>query len=658
MILGMPGEAGTLIAGRYRLVEPAGRVWHARDELLGRDVAAEELPLPPLPPADRVRPLDQALDEARAAARLDHPGIVTVHDVIDDAGTPWIITRLAPGRTLGAETARLGRLPWRQVASLGQQVADALAYAHAAGAVHRDLTPDDILLTGPAKDRAVITGFGRAGAAPAPRFLAPEQLGDAEAGPPADLWALGAILYAAAEGHPPFDGSTQAATVTAILTKPPAPPAHAGPLAGVLEILLSKDPAARPDAGTAAADLARLQHAPLPPPATSTLPAPPAPPAPLVPLSAPATDTRPGGLAGLTTASGRPRLLVGAITGIAMVAILVLVVTLFSSGHARSPAALSGTLAGTLADPSGSLSRGVAFSPDGKTIAGSFTPSRQGPGHVDVWTAAAGHPAAVLASPPGANGTSGLAFDPQDGTALAVGSGAGVSLWNLTTRQARTLPAPGHAGVRGVAFAPDGATVAALSGSGDVGRLTVATGDWLTGQFTTTQDGAASTTRAGQVAYSSDGTLLAAADGSGTVRVWKVSGGASPAVVTGAAAAPLSQAVAFSPDGKTLAVIAAGGRVRLWDIATKTFTTTLAGAGNAPQAVAYSPNGATLAVADGNGQVYLWNLAKSQATSITTPLTAGPGVTGLAFSPDGTVLAASSDQSARVYLYRVTYAGT
>jgi WD40 repeat protein len=369
-------------------------------------------------------------------------------------------------------------------------------------------------------------------------------------------------------------------------------------------------------------------------------------------------------------------LLIGAITGVAMVGILILVVTLFAPGHARSPAALSGTLAGTLTDPSGFTARGVAFSSDDKTIAGTFGPSGQGAGHVDVWTSAGGHPAAVLASPSGGGGPAGLAFSPTSAAALAVGGETGVSLWNVTARQSRTYPTPGHSAVGSVAFAPDGATIAALGTGGDVDRLTVATGDWLTGQFTASPDsvhqGSAATGSAGQVSasqitasqsqatqvtYSPDGALLAVADGTGTVRVWHTSAG-SPAVINGAAAAPVNQPVAFSPDSKTLAVIASNGQVRLWNVASKSFTATLAGPGKFPRAVAFAPDGATLAVADADGQVYLWDLSTSRPVSVATPLSAGGGATALAFSPDGKILAVAGDQSAKVYLYTVRYAGT
>ena len=697
----MPGEAGSLIAGRYRLGEPAGpgnagRVWRARDELLGREVAVWEVLLPPpgagpQAQAERARLLDRVAGEARSAARLDHPGVVTVHDVIEDNGTPWIVMASAAGPTLGSETARLGRLPWPRVAALGQQLADALDHAHAAGLVHRDLTPESIVLAGPSADRAVITGFGTAGIADAVsaltgagqqagtlRYLAPEQLEDGPVGPPADLWALGAVLYTAVEGRPPFDASTQAATVAAILTKPVPPPAHAGPLADLLLSLLSKDPDARPDARSAARAL--IHPAATAAPTAETTPGPAR-----APLRSGATTPgrpssqaadRPGGLGWPADASGRSRLVIGAITGIAMVAILILVVTLFAPGHARSPAALSGTLAGTLTDPSGYTARGVAFSPDAKTIAGFFGPSGQGAGHVDVWTSAGGRPTAVLAGPSGGDGPAGLAFSPASAAALAVGGGNGVSLWNLTARQARTYPAPGNSQVSGVAFAPDGATIAALGPGGAVDRLTVATGDWRTGQFTVSPDaarqgaagpqvagpgsaaaGSAAPGSAAQVSYSPDGTLLAVADGTGTVRVWPSSGG-SPAVINGAAASPVAQPVAFSPDSKTLAVIASNGQVRLWNVASKTFTATLAGPGKSPRAVAFAPDGATLAVAGADGQVYLWDLSTTRPAAVATPLSASGGVTALAFSPDGKILAVAGDKSAKVYLYTVRYAGT
>ncbi|MEU8431555.1 protein kinase [Streptomyces sp. NPDC029216] len=257
----MTDDRGRLLAGRYRLAALLGQggmgtVWRAHDEQLGREVALKELRLPDdLDASQRKAWIDRLDREARAAARLKHPGVITVHDrIADDDGRPWIVMELVRGRSLDDLVKEDGPLPPARVAMIGRQVLDALRAVHATGVIHRDIKPANVLLEG---DRVVLTDFGiaavegepgltRSGALMGtPVYMAPEQMRGLPATAETDLWSLGATLFTAVEGHPPFNGSGSWAVFVAVATEEPAPAVRAGELAPVLTGLLRKDPAQR-----------------------------------------------------------------------------------------------------------------------------------------------------------------------------------------------------------------------------------------------------------------------------------------------------------------------------------------------------------------------------------------------------------------------------
>ncbi len=249
-----------LIAGRYRLVSQLGqggmgRVWLGRDEVLHRDVAMKEV-VPPegLSPEDSGT-VQRSLREARAIARLAHANVVRVYDIVQGDPWPWIVMEYVPSRSLDQVLREDGPLAPAQAARIGLGVLSALRAAHRIGMVHRDVKPGNVLL-GP-DGRVVLTDFGLAtleGDATvtrpgviigSPAFMAPERAARGTSTPASDLWSLGATLYAAVEGHPPYARSGAMATLTALATEDPDPAPHAGPLRDVLRELLRRDPEAR-----------------------------------------------------------------------------------------------------------------------------------------------------------------------------------------------------------------------------------------------------------------------------------------------------------------------------------------------------------------------------------------------------------------------------
>ncbi|MCX4999180.1 serine/threonine-protein kinase [Streptomyces longwoodensis] len=260
-----------LVAGRYRLVSPLGEggmgtVWRARDEVLHREVAVKEVRAPAGLPAPDVERMYARLErEAWAAARVAHRNVVTVYDVATEDGRPWIVMELVRGISLAEVLDAEGPLSPRRAAYVGAEVLAALRAAHAAGVLHRDVKPANVLLSN--DDRVVLTDFGIAtveGSSAltmtgevigSPEFLAPERALGRTPGPGSDLWSLGVLLYAAVEGASPFRQDTPLSTLRAVVDEELPAPRRAGPLVPVIEGLLRKDPAERLTAEAAEREL-------------------------------------------------------------------------------------------------------------------------------------------------------------------------------------------------------------------------------------------------------------------------------------------------------------------------------------------------------------------------------------------------------------------
>ncbi len=246
------------IGGRYRLDRSIGQggmgtVWQGHDELLGRQVAVKEVRFPPeLGPREMADLRERTLREARATARLSHPNVITTYDVVEEDGRPWIVMELLATRSLGEVLRDDGPLPPHRVAEIGLGVLSALETSHAQGIVHRDVKPSNVLIT---KDgRPVLTDFGIATMAgdPAltstgvvlgsPAYMSPERARGKAFGPESDLWSLGATLYVAAEGRPPFESDNALGTLTSVISDPVPQLSVGGPLALAVDGLLRKDP--------------------------------------------------------------------------------------------------------------------------------------------------------------------------------------------------------------------------------------------------------------------------------------------------------------------------------------------------------------------------------------------------------------------------------
>ncbi|MFJ8590607.1 protein kinase [Streptomyces sp. NPDC093598] len=267
------------MTGRYRLVESIGqggmgRVWRAADEILDRQVAVKEMRIDGLDAEDSRTRRERTLREARATARIDHPNVVRIYDVVDEGERLWIVMELVAGSSLERILAETGPLSPGETARVGLGLVAALRQVHERGVLHRDIKPGNVLvehadgMAGSARGngngsgqgrRVVLTDFGIAAIQDAkaltmvgmlvgsPDYMAPERISGRPQGPPSDIWSLGATLCAALGGRSPFARDTTLATLHAVLYEEPKLPATAGSLRNILTSLLAKEPSSRPD---------------------------------------------------------------------------------------------------------------------------------------------------------------------------------------------------------------------------------------------------------------------------------------------------------------------------------------------------------------------------------------------------------------------------
>ncbi len=250
-----------LIAARYRLLHLLGQgsmgtVWAAHDEVLRRQVAVKGILRPPGMPdiaADELR--ERTMREARAVAALSHPNLVTLYDVVQHDGDPYVVMELVPSRSLGEILQEQGCLTEKQGAAVIDAIAAALASAHRAGITHRDVKPGNVLIAddgrvkltdfGIARNVAEATMTARGITLGTPAYIAPEVAQGGDVSEAADRWSLGATMWAAMAGEPPYVGKNVMQTINAVIHGDVPVPAGAGRLAPVISGLMQKEPSER-----------------------------------------------------------------------------------------------------------------------------------------------------------------------------------------------------------------------------------------------------------------------------------------------------------------------------------------------------------------------------------------------------------------------------
>ena len=246
-----------------------GAVWLADDNVLQRRVAVKEIDIPSGFHAEERATIEaRVLREARVAARLAHPGVVSVFDVISHDSKPWIVMELVEAPTLEEVVKEEGPLDPSRVAQIGGQLLDVLEVAHSQGVIHRDVKPANVMCSEDGSVKLADFGIATLQDDPkltasglvlgSPSFMSPEHASTGISGPGSDLWSLGATLYFAVEGRPPFDKGGAVPTLTAVMGEEPRPMTRAGALGPIISAMLRKEPSERPGITEARAMLAGL----------------------------------------------------------------------------------------------------------------------------------------------------------------------------------------------------------------------------------------------------------------------------------------------------------------------------------------------------------------------------------------------------------------
>ena len=679
---------GSVVAG-YRLETQIGAggmavVFRARDERLGRNVALKILaPGLASDPVFRRR----FIAESRAAATVDDPHIIPIYEAGEAEGALFIAMRFVQGGDLRHVLAREGALPPDRAAVFLSPVASALDAAHAAGLVHRDVKPANILVDvrSGRPDHVYLSDFGvsKGGTASVsltgagvflgtPDYSAPEQIQDHPVDGRTDQYALACVAYQLLTGHAPFERDQGMAILLAHLSEPPPSlaarrPGLPAPADEVLARALAKAPEKRfgscadfADALRSALGLAAYDSrdtAPVPaaapdhPPTVIAAPPPepasqesngkaeaPAEPADvaaepagvLVDPAVPVTmDSLPGGPPAIadTRTADRP---VPAIPATRRQA----------PSRRRRRRYLAIALAGAVLAAAAIAGSLLASAPKSRSPSPVISPA----------AVSAAKPAATLTAS-GTTGVRSVAFSPDGMTLAAADENGHAYLWNVADRTpSATLTDPYSQGMAAVAFgsSPEGAVVA----TGDNDDI-VSVWNAAKGTPTSSFDVLSYNQGIDSVAVSPDGSTLAAADINGSLFLfdWRTAATGLTPTVTTPDGSPVNS-LAFSPNGKTLAAADVNGKIFLWNVAARTLTATITDPGSTGvSSVAFSPDGVTLAAGDRNGKIFLWNVAARTLTAtITDP--GSSGVSSVAFSPDGVTLAAG-DGNGSTFLWNV-----